>query len=154
MERSDFLEEKIWVTAESGMAEAAEEDSGIHRRRWVVRMRRPDLRRGKAGSSSDSRSTGERREHSISFGRRTGRPLVVSSTVGRNFPASMEGHGGWVCRATLRQLASVGESGRSWRRKFHFLLICIDVLVFRDFSNMSPYFLEIVKKIYFLKGPR
>lgn len=46
MDLIDFLAEKMWVMAARGMAEAEEEavDSGSHKRRWVVRMRRPDLR--------------------------------------------------------------------------------------------------------------
>ncbi|KAM1578004.1 hypothetical protein COP1_040082 [Malus domestica] len=84
----------MWAMAARGMAEAEEEavavvvvESGSHKRRWVVRMRRPNLRCGKLGRSSHSRSTAERREHSISVGRRTGRPLVVSSAACRQFPA-------------------------------------------------------------------
>lgn len=81
----------MWEMAASGTniaeEEAAAEVSGSHRRRWVVRTRRPDLKRGKLVFSSDSRSTEERMEHSISPGRRTGRPLAVSSAGGRNLPA-------------------------------------------------------------------
>ena len=85
----------MWVKKERGRATAAEEVeveveeleeellSGSQRRRWVVRMRRPDLRRGKLGMSSHSRSTEERMEHSISFWRKTGRPLLVRSAFGR-----------------------------------------------------------------------
>lgn len=87
MERKDFLGEKMWLMAESGIAEAGVVDSGSHSRRWVVRVSTPVLRRGKVGRSSHSRSTEERREHSISLGRSTGRPLVVSSTGGSEFPA-------------------------------------------------------------------
>lgn len=90
---TDFLVEKMWVKKERGRATAAEEEeellllSGSQRRRWVVRMRRPDLRRGKLGMSSHSRSTAERMEHSISFWRNTGRPLLVRSALGREFVA-------------------------------------------------------------------
>lgn len=38
------------------------------------------------GSSSQRRSTPERKKHSISFGNRTGRPLSVSFTGGNEFP--------------------------------------------------------------------
>lgn len=62
--------------------EEVEEESGSQSRRWVVRMRRPDLRRGKLGRSSHSRSTEERKEDSISFWKRTGRPLLVISAAG------------------------------------------------------------------------
>lgn len=58
-----------------------------HRRRWVVRISRPDLRRGKVRRSGHSTSTEERIEHSTSFGSRTGRPLPVNSADGRQLAA-------------------------------------------------------------------
>lgn len=94
MDLRDFFAEKMWVMEARGMAEAPEEavvESESHKRRWVVRMRRPDLRLGKLGRSSHSRSTAERSEHSISVGRRTGRPLPVSSAASRQFPAIIYG---------------------------------------------------------------
>lgn len=42
------------------------------------------------GSSSLRRSTPERKKHSISFGIRTGRPLSVSFTGGKEFPVIVE----------------------------------------------------------------
>lgn len=95
MDLRDFLAEKMWLMEARGMAEALEEvvvvESESHKRRRVVRMRRPDLRLGKLGRSSHSRSTAERSEHSISVGRRTGRPLPVSSAASRQFPAIIYG---------------------------------------------------------------
>lgn len=49
----------------------------------MVRMRRPDLRWGILGFSSDRRSTEERRLLSISPEQRTGRPLAVSCAGGK-----------------------------------------------------------------------
>jgi len=82
----------MWETAARGTPPAAPpleaSDSGSQRRRWVVRIRRPDLRWGKevVGSSSQRRSTPERKKHSISFGSSTGRPLPVIFTGGKQFP--------------------------------------------------------------------
>jgi hypothetical protein len=93
----DFLLEKMWETEERGTAtaeevvEVEEESGGSQMRRWVVRMRRPDLREGKDGRSSHSRSTTETSERSISFGRNTGRPLLVCSTVESHCPPIEEG---------------------------------------------------------------
>jgi len=39
------------------------------------------------GSSSQRRSTPERKKHSISLGKSTGRPLSVRFTGGKEFPA-------------------------------------------------------------------
>ncbi|MFS7943677.1 hypothetical protein Hanom_Chr06g00503061 [Helianthus anomalus] len=50
-------------------------------------MRRPDLRGGRLGFSSLSRSTEGCRDDSTSPGRRTGRPLVVVSAGSSQFPA-------------------------------------------------------------------
>lgn len=92
---SDFFWEKMWMMEERGRAEAAyaaappeeeEEESGRKRMRWVVRMRTEDLTRGKVASSDES-STLETEKHSISFRRRTGRPLPVSCAGGRMSPA-------------------------------------------------------------------
>lgn len=88
----DFLEEKMWETAASGTQAPLEPGGtgsvGSQMSRCVVRMRRPDFRRTeKLTESSDSNSTLERNEHSISLGRRTGRPLLVSSASGRWCPA-------------------------------------------------------------------
>lgn len=55
-----------------------------------MRMRRPDLKWGKVGLSSDRRSTADRREHSTSPDFNTGRPLAVSSAAGRNSSAMVE----------------------------------------------------------------
>lgn len=82
----DFLGENIWVMRDRGIAIALEwvvELEGSQRRRWVVRMRRPDLKEGKLGSSSDSRSTAESSWHSTSLGRSTGRPLLVIDAEGK-----------------------------------------------------------------------
>lgn len=59
-------------------------------RRWVVRVRMPDRRRERERdgwvSLSGSMSTEERRKHSTSPERRTGRPLEVSSAGGSHLP--------------------------------------------------------------------
>lgn len=73
---------KMAAPEEAGMVE-----SGSQSRRWVVRMRRPDLRWGKLGFSSDRRSTKERSEHSTSPGFSTGRPLPVICAGDSQFPA-------------------------------------------------------------------
>lgn len=83
MDLMDFLEEKMWVMRDRGIAIAlVVELEGSQRRRWVVRIRRPDLKEGKMGSSSDSRSTPESNWHSTSLVRRTGRPLLVTDADG------------------------------------------------------------------------
>lgn len=100
MDFRDFLVEKMWETEERGTAtaeeevvvelEVEEESGGSQMRRWVVRMRRPDLREGKEGRSSHSRSAAETSEHSISVGRSTGRPLLVCSTGESHCPTIEE----------------------------------------------------------------
>lgn len=48
MDLRDFLEENMWETAGRGIATAEEgtvaDEEGSQRRRWVVRMRRPDFK--------------------------------------------------------------------------------------------------------------
>lgn len=79
----------MWVMEERGMAAAAAaavaEDEEMKRRRWVVRIKWPDFKGGNetASSWSCSMSTFERRLHSTSFGRRTGRPLLVTEAGGK-----------------------------------------------------------------------
>jgi hypothetical protein len=107
MDLRDFLVEKMWETEERGTAtaedvvevEVVEESGGSQMRRWLVRMRRPDLREGKEGRSSHSRSAAETSERSISFGRSTGRPLPVCSTVESHCPL-IEEEGLLACEPT------------------------------------------------------
>lgn len=70
------------MMAERGMAAAVAEEEEVERkrRRWVVRIKWPDFKGGNETESSwsCSMSTFERRLHSTSFGRRTGRPLLVT----------------------------------------------------------------------------
>lgn len=82
----------MWVTAASGIETGGDVgvgDSGFgsQMRRWDVSMRIPDLRTGRLGFSSESKSIDGWRDDSISLGRRTGRPLVVVSAAGNHFPA-------------------------------------------------------------------
>lgn len=67
----------------------------------MVRIRRPDLRWGKEvlGSSSQRRSTPERKKHSISFGSSTGRPLPVILTGGKQLPAIGSGEARRGCES-------------------------------------------------------
>lgn len=54
----------------------------------MVRMRRPDFKGEKLWWSSGSRSTEERRWHSTSLRRRTGRPLLVTSALEKKLAIS------------------------------------------------------------------
>lgn len=82
----DFFRGNMWEIAESGMVMdlAAERK----KRRWVVRIRMPDFKGTNElkSVSSGSRSTLERRLHSTSFCRRTGRPLLVTEAGGNKLP--------------------------------------------------------------------
>lgn len=76
-------------------------------------MRIPDLRHSEKLESSDSSSTLESKKHSISLGRRMGRPLEVSSAGRRWFPAigELAGDIGWIRKGEL-----VDWRGRKFRK--------------------------------------
>lgn len=79
------------MIAERGIATDFSEDR--KRRRCVVRIRWPDFKGVKemASFSLGSMSTLERRLHSTSFGRRTGRPLLVTETAGKKLLLPISG---------------------------------------------------------------
>lgn len=84
----DFFGGNMWVTVARGIPTA--EVAGvslIQMRRWVVRIKTPDLSDANWGLSSHSTSTEERSEDSTSPGSRTGRPLLVSCALRSHFSA-------------------------------------------------------------------
>ena len=89
-------------------------------RRWVVKVRRPEVKGERFGwvEKLGSMSTEERRKHSTSSEESKGLPLVVSSADGSHFPA-IDDH---------------DQVGRT-RRKAQEMLLFLYYLVYIIFRN-------------------